>query len=84
MQSKVIWALPFQMRQHSRSTSVTIVALASLRLGPSKDNPLTASVACCGRMAMWNQSAIGYAVTPASARIDCNLLDSPRRPTVSL
>jgi hypothetical protein len=29
-----------------------------------------ASFACCSRMAMWNQSAIGRVVTPASARID--------------
>jgi hypothetical protein len=33
-------------------------------------NPLAASFACCSRMAMWNRSAIGHVVTPASARID--------------
>jgi hypothetical protein len=73
MRSKVFWAflaLPFQMRQCSRSTSLTIVALASVRPGSSVSNPLAASFACCSRMAMWNQSAIGRVVTPASARID--------------
>ena len=53
MRSKVFWAflaLPFQMRQCSRSTSVTIVALASLRPGSSAGNPLAANFACCSRM----------------------------------
>ena len=47
MRSKVFWAflaLPFQMRQCSRSTSVTIVALASLRPGSSVSNPLAAKL----------------------------------------
>src|SRR5277367_1684023 len=71
--SKVFWAflaLPFQMRHCSRSTSVTIVALARVRPGSSVGNPLAASFACCSRMAMWNQSAIGGVVTPALARND--------------
>ena len=66
-----ILALPFQMRQCSRSTSVTIVALASLRPGSSVSNPRAAGFACCSRMAMWNQICDRpRAVTPASARID--------------
>ena len=53
-----------------RSTSATITAFACTRSGLSVDNPLAACVACCSRMAMWNQSRIGGFVTPASARID--------------
>src|ERR1700674_5839230 len=82
MRSSVIWAslaLPFQMRQCSRSTSATIAVFAAMRPGASVDNPLAASLACCSRMAMWNQSAIGCFVTPASARIDCR----PAQPSVN-
>src|SRR5208283_5349065 len=44
--------------------------LAWIRPGSSVDNLLAACLACCSRMAMWNQSAIGGFVTPASASID--------------
>jgi hypothetical protein len=53
------------MRQCGRSTSVAIVALAFLRSGASVIDPLAANLACCCRMATWNQSAIGRVVTPA-------------------
>src|SRR5580693_4712703 len=60
-------ALPFQIRQCRRSTSATIAAFACIRPGVSVDNPLVACFACCSRMAMWNQSAIGGFWQPASA-----------------
>jgi hypothetical protein len=63
-------ALLFQIRQCRRSTSGTITAFACIRLGVSVDNPLAVCFACCSRMAMWNQSAIGGFLQPASARID--------------
>ena len=57
-------ALPFQIRQCRRSTSATIAAFACIRPGLSVDNPLAACFACCSRMAMWNQSAIGGFLQP--------------------
>ena len=74
MRSKVFWAflaLPFQMRQCSRSTSVTIVALASLRPGSSVSNPLAASFmrAAATPWRCGTNLAIGRVVTSASARI---------------
>src|SRR5271165_6367189 len=68
--SRAFLALPFQMRQCNRSTSATIAVFAWMRPGSSVDNPLAACFACCRRMAMWNQSAIGGFVTPASASND--------------
>ena len=85
-------ALPFQIRQCRRSTSGTIAAFACIRPGVSADNPLAACFACCNRMAMWNQSAIGGFLQPASERIDrkpgapsVNAVNSvsAARPTVS-
>jgi hypothetical protein len=52
------------MRQRRRSTSATIAAFAFTRPGLAVNNPLAACVACCIRMAMWNQSRIGGFVTP--------------------
>src|ERR1700726_3103371 len=67
---RALLALPFQIRQCRRSTSGTITAFACIRPGVSVDNPLAACFACCNRMAMWNQSAIGGFLQPASERID--------------
>src|SRR5689334_21796986 len=50
--------------------SGTITVFACIRPGSSVDNPIAACFACWSRMAIWNQSAIGGFVTPASARID--------------
>src|SRR5277367_753232 len=61
-------ALPFQIRQCRRSTSATMAVLACIRPGASVDNPLAASLACCSRMAMWNQSAIGGFVSPCRGK----------------
>src|SRR5271166_2422134 len=63
-------ALPFQIRQRSRSTSSTIIAFACTLLGLSADRPLAACVACWNRIAIWNQSRMGGVVTPAPTRTD--------------
>src|SRR3954467_11455508 len=62
-------ALPFQMRQRNRSTSVMIIAFAAPRAGSSSDSTPATCFRCCSRMAMGNQSSIGGAVTPASAKM---------------
>src|SRR4051812_27141327 len=71
-------ALPFQMRQRKRSTSVMIIAFAAPRAGSSSDSTPATCFRCCSRMARWNQSSIGGAVTPASAR----MRRSPGQPSV--
>ena len=71
-------ALPFQIRQCRRSTSATITALAFSRSGVSAGRVPAVFSACCSRMAMWNQSRPGGAVTPASTRIE----RSPEQPSV--
>jgi hypothetical protein len=57
--------LPFQMRQCRRSTSATITAFAVTR---SVDKFAAASLMCCKRIAIWNQSRIGRFITPALAK----------------
>ncbi len=72
IRSMLIWAscaLPFQMRQYSRSTSSTITAFASARVGSSAGSVLAICFKCWSRMAVWNQPSVGGAVTPASARM---------------
>ena len=71
-------ALPFQMRQRNRSTSVMIIAFAAPRAGSSSDSTPATCFRCYSRMARWNQSSIGGAVTPASAR----MRRSPGQPSV--
>src|SRR3954467_2907938 len=71
-------ALPFQMRQRNRSTSVMIIAFAASRAGSSCDSTPATCFRCCSRMAIWNQSSIGDAVTPVSAR----MRRSPGQPSV--
>src|SRR3954464_8068420 len=71
-------ALPFQMRQRNRSTCVMIIAFAAPRAGSSSDSTPATCFRCCSRMARWNQSSIGGAVTPASAR----MRRSPGQPSV--
>ncbi len=44
-------ALPFQMRQCSRSTSSTITAFAAPRAGSSADMPSANCFRCCSRIA---------------------------------
>ncbi|MFL5284734.1 MAG: hypothetical protein ACJ8AW_28060 [Rhodopila sp.] len=46
------FALPFQMRQCSRSISATIAAFAVTRSGSSIDRLAAASFVCCNRIAM--------------------------------
>src|SRR3954453_11127030 len=46
-----------------------IIAFAAPRAGSSSDSTPATSFRRCSRMAMWNQSSIGGAVTPASARM---------------
>src|ERR1700733_12744048 len=58
-------ALPFQMRQRSRSTSPTIADFACILAASSVGKPLAVCVACGIRIAMWNQSRMGGVVTPA-------------------
>src|SRR5208337_2948394 len=62
------FALPFQMRQCRRSTSLMIIAFAVTRSGLLVDKFAAASCVCCKRIAIWNQSKIGGFVTPALAR----------------
>ncbi len=73
MRSMLTWAslaLPFHRRQRSRSASATITAFASCRAGVSVDKEPAVCSRCCSRIAIWNQSRIGSAVTPVAARID--------------
>src|SRR4051794_33848262 len=61
-------ALPFQMRQRNRSTSVMIIAFAASRAGSSSDSTPATCFRCCNRMARWNRdrreiggaTAVGY------------------------
>ena len=52
MLRRAFLALPFQMRQRSRSTSATITVFACLRPGSSVDNPIAACFVCWSRMAI--------------------------------
>jgi hypothetical protein len=79
MVMRAFLALPFQIRQCSRSIGSTISSFAAARSGVSSTNPLAASFACCRRIAMWNQSGIGGFVTPASVKIE----RKPEQPSVN-
>jgi hypothetical protein len=72
-------ALPFRMRQRSRSTSPTIAEFACILAASSVGKPLAVCVARRIRIAMWNQSRMGGVVTPASTRIDIR----PGQPSVN-
>jgi hypothetical protein len=72
------FASPFQMRQCRRSTSATIIAFAATRSGLSVDKFAAASLVCCKRIAIWNQSKIGGFVTSTFA----NTVRRPGQPSV--